>query len=281
MIEIIALMKNAEEFLLCHPHNYVEPQDAIREELVGMQIYEKSVYAVGDAYDPLFGTLQKEEVIHPDYKLPHDWNPKAKRIVSYFLPYTQQIKQANASDLGNPSDEWLHGRVEGQKMLNLLGEYIKDTLEKDGYSTVLPSTDPRFKLIEPYKSNWSERHTGFICGIGTFGLSKGIITEKGMAGRMGSVITSAEFPVSERRYTEIYEYCTKCGACERNCPAYAIDNSYGMHNAKDHEKCDPFLESTKKRFVRNGSEKTRYGCGKCQVKVPCENRIPNKKFRDS
>lgn len=280
MINIRELSKKAEEFLLCHPHNYVRIQDAMREELVGMQIYDKPVYAVGSANDPLFSQLKNEEVIHPDYLLPHDWNPQAKRIISYFLPYTQQIKRANAIDLGNPSDEWLHGRCEGQQMLDLFGEYIKDTLEKKGYFTVLPSTDSRFKLIESYKSNWSERHTGFICGIGTFGLSKGIITKKGMAGRMGSVITSAELLVSERNYTEIYEYCTKCGVCERNCPADAIDSLYGLHNAKDHEKCDPFLESTKKRFVRNGNVKLRYGCGKCQVKVPCESRIPIKKYRD-
>ncbi|MCL2760544.1 MAG: 4Fe-4S binding protein, partial [Desulfuromonadales bacterium] len=122
------------------------------------------------------------------------------------------------------------------------------------------------KTFSKYTSNWSERHIGFVAGLGTFGLSKGIITEKGMAGRMTSVITDLTLPVIKRAYKNTYEYCTMCGACVKNCPAKAISVKTG----KDHKTCSNFLEMVKEK------EPPYYACGKCQVKVPCEGNIPVK-----
>ena len=93
------------------------------------------------------------------------------------------------------------------------------------------------------------------------------ITEKGIAGRLGSLIVSERFEPRKREYTDIYEYCTRCGACIRRCPAGAIS----LENGKEHLPCDQFLEETKKKYA------PRYGCGKCQTKVPCESRIPGKR----
>ncbi|MBQ3405504.1 MAG: hypothetical protein IJG63_08840, partial [Oscillospiraceae bacterium] len=61
--------------------------------------------------------------------------------------------------------------------------------------------------------------------------------------------------------------------CARRCPAHAIDLSRGPHKAKDHTICGPVVSgSTTEPQGKSG--KQRYGCGKCQVKVPCESRIP-------
>ncbi len=61
-----------------------------------------------------------------------------------------------------------------------------------------------------------------------------------------------------------------CRACIRNCPVDAISTE----NGKDHKKCTSFQDLTAEKF------KPRYGCGKCQVGVPCESRIPARR-RDS
>ena len=116
-----------------------------------------------------------------------------------------------------------------------------------------------------YSSNWSERHVAYAAGLGTFGLSKGLITKKGTAGRCISIITDAVFEPDKRPYTGVYDYCSFCGVCARNCPAEAISKEEG----KNHYRCSEFVNTTKAKHS------PRYGCGKCQVKVPCENRAPN------
>lgn len=62
-----------------------------------------------------------------------------------------------------------------------------------------------------------------------------------------------------------------CGACIRRCPAEAIT----MEKGKDHTVCEPWLTRTAQLYA------PRYGCGKCQTKVPCESQIPVKAFRDA
>jgi len=103
-----------------------------------------------------------------------------------------------------------------------------------------------------------------VCGLGTFGLSRGLITEKGMAGRFGSVITTLPLQATARPYTTFDAYCTRCGACIPHCPPDAISLEHG----KDQAKCGAFVAGTL------AAHRPYYGCGKCQVAVPCESKIP-------
>ena len=104
-----------------------------------------------------------------------------------------------------------------------------------------------------------------MCGLGTFGLSKGLITRKGIAGRFGSIITELSILPDKRNYQDIYEYCNMCGECGKNCPVNAISIVKG----KDHVICSKFIDKTEEKH------KPRYGCGKCQIGVSCESSIPN------
>jgi epoxyqueuosine reductase QueG len=70
----------------------------------------------------------------------------------------------------------------------------------------------------------------------------------------------------KRMYTDVNEYCNMCGTCVKNCPVQAISVKKG----KSHKPCSAFLDKTMEKF------RPRYGCGKCQVTVPCESRIPVK-----
>lgn len=140
--------------------------------------------------------------------------------------------------------------------------------------SVVPALDERFwakeyspHLEASFTSNWSERHVAFVCGLGTFGLSKGLITPKGMAGRFGSIITELYLPPQKRGYENVYEYCSMCGSCAKKCPVNAIS----IENGKDHMICSKFLSKTAEKY------KPRLGCGKCQIGVPCESRIPKQR----
>jgi epoxyqueuosine reductase QueG len=258
-------------------HNHVSEQRALRPELAGLKIFAQPLVGFADASDACFAKLKADTAIGSHFLLPGEWNREAKTVISIFFPFTREIKDSNKQDPGWPSAEWLHGRIEGQSFIAGACSHIRLYLEKHGHKTVAPCTDQRFSTKSPattdirdqkyYTSNWSERHVAYICGLGTFGLSKGLITPKGIAGRLGSLITSAYFEADRRDYTGIYEYCNSCGSCAKNCPARAITPEHG----KIHALCSAFLKLTEEKH------KPWYGCGKCQVNVSCENGIPGRK----
>lgn len=269
-----ALTAATSDFLVRHPGNHVTAEDAMREDLVGLQIYDALVFAVADAGDPLFAALRDPKAVHPDYLLPTDWLPGARRVIAFFAPFSARVRRANARD-DQPADEWLHARIEGEAVLSLARLHLRDQLREAGHEAIAPSQDERFAWLGPYASNWSERHAAYVCGLGTFGMSKGLITSKGVAGRFGSVITTCDaLPVTPRPYQGIYDYCTACGACAAKCPPGAIDPALDMDAAKSHPVCAAFVSGTRTQPPRGKSGRERYGCGKCQVGVPCEHAIP-------
>lgn len=269
-----AIKAAAAAFLLASNDNAVRAEDAMREDLIGMRIFDAPLFAVGGAGDPLFEALRDPQAVHPKYRLPSEWVAGARSVVSFFAPYTECVRQANAADFRHPADEWLHARYEGEMMMQKLRLHLRGALRRNGYQAVAPVHDEAYAMAGRYAPNWSERHTGWICGLGTFGLSKGLITAKGVAGRLGSIVTDCALPITPRAYEDRYAHCIRCGACAKHCPARAIDPARGMDNAKAHPPCDAFLEHVRGFPPRGASGRERYGCGKCQVAVPCEQSVP-------
>ena len=265
------LLMHATSFLESLPDNTIAAEFAMSKKVVGLKIYDAPILAIGNANDPYFRSFKDKTIIGNHFILPAEWLPEARTVISFFLPYTSDVRAGNKREPFWPAEEWLHARVEGQTVVSKMAQYLQTELAKAAYQSVIPTLDPRFEIRkstdpgeQPFASNWSERHVAFVCGLGTFGLSKGLITARGMAGRLGSLITNLPLTADERPYTEIYEYCSQCGACVKQCPAAAISIEAG----KNHRRCSDFLDATAEKF------KPRYGCGKCQVNVPCESHIP-------
>lgn len=265
------LIKAAASFIEQSPDNYIPEEIALSKSVVGLKLFDSPIFAFSAAADEYYTKLKQPAAIGEHFMLPKDWLPQAKTVISFFLPFTEEVRRSNRKNMTWPSDEWLHGRIEGQVLVNKLCTHIKSLLAGVGYNSIVPSLDERFRSDagspgreRKFTSNWSERHAAFVCGLGTFGLSKGLITRKGIAGRFGSVITELYLPPDAREYKDIYEYCSMCGKCAKNCPVNAISKETG----KDHRLCSDFLNETKEKCA------PRYGCGKCQVYVPCESRIP-------
>lgn len=258
MNNIQYIVKEAEEFVKNTNLNKVK-------ELNGMEIFDVPLVAVAAAGDPLFLKLKEEEVVGNDHMTPVEWMPEAKSVISYFLPFTEKVRKANRKKKDLPALEWLYGRIEGEMVNRELCKFLVEKIKSLNGKALVPAQDSRFNIKE-YRSNWSERHVAYISGLGTFSLSKSLITEKGCAGRLGSIIVDIKYEPTKRNYKGIYDYCTQCGACIERCPAKAIDRL-----GKKHKPCNDFLNNvTKKLFA------PRYGCGKCQTAVPCERRIPVK-----
>ena len=259
----------AEKYVNNSPKNYITEDIALHPRCVGMKIFEAPIFAFGSADDDLYVRFKSLHIIGSHFMSPAEWLPGAKTVISFFLPYTDIVKAANSTDSEWPADEWLHGRHEGQIFISLLIEYLVESLLKAGYKSLAPSLDQRYKLGNADKtkiltSNWSERHIAYTCGLGTFGLSKGLITAKGICGRFGSILTELDLPKDRRSYSGIYEHCTMCGSCINRCPVHAIS----IKGGKNSMYCSDFLDKVRVKC------KPRYGCGKCQTNVPCESGIP-------
>lgn len=253
--------------------NTIGADKALTEEMVGLVIWDKPLIGYAAADNEYIGQLKNIPEANIEMDIPEFWLPGAESVISFFLPYTSQIRKSNIPG-DAPSTQWLHGRIDGQNLINAL---LKDTitfLEKNGYDAMSPLFDERFSpkmgrdtKENDFGSNWSERHAAYAAGLGTFSLSKGLITEKGIAGRFGSIITTAEFEPSIPSHDELYGNCTMCGACIKRCPKQVIS----LEKGKLHKPCSDYLDDIL------DANPPYYGCGKCQVGVPCEDRIPVRK----
>ena len=231
------------------------------EELDNLQIFSRPLIGVAQAQDELFKSLRNEDAVGEEHMSPNQWLYSSKSVIAYFLPFTKEVREANRC-MGLPAREWLFGRIEGELFNKALCQFLVRWFREQGYEAVAPAVDERFKVINR-KSNWSESHVAYVAGLGTLSLSCSIITKSGSAGRLGSVIVSTPLEPTPRYYNTKDENCTKCGACIVRCPPLAISES-----GKDHAVCSEYLDRVLARFH------PRYGCGKCQTRVPCEDRIP-------
>ena len=248
------------------PGNRIEIPDEMP-----MELFEPPLIGFASAADEIFMKYKEKEVVGPMFSSPEEWLPGAKTVVTFFFPFTESVRESNRETPDQPSAPWLYGRIEGQQFINSFMGQLQRHLTDTGIKACVPSMDKRFKVqIEACGENggedfhadsrWSERHAAYACGLGTFGMSKGLITERGMAGRIASIIIEAEFEPDEHPYTGLYDFCIRCGACALRCPAKAISMEYGKNNIK----CNSYLNALKEKCA------PRYGCGKCQVGVPCE-----------
>jgi epoxyqueuosine reductase QueG len=239
----------------------------------GMRFYKAPVFSIGSADDPGFEEIKREDVVGPAHRLPKDWTPRARSVISFFLPFADRTVEANKKDPVEPAMEWLYTRVDGQQHLLALGAHIRDALRAEGYEAATPQIEEEYVMragpmpmpgedlrgVQPYASNWSERHVGYVTGLGTFGRSTNFISKAGCAGRLISVVTSWETRPDEKDYGGVYGYCNGCMACRRKCPGQAYTG-----DSKDHKLCGEFIHRTCMKYT------PRYGCGKCQSGIPCE-----------
>ena len=240
-------------------------------EYVGMRFFLPPIIAIGSAADEGFQRLKDPKVVGPHHLLPEDWLPGAKSVISLFLPFTESVIESNTKNPLEPSMEWLFTRVDGQQHLLSTGALVRDALIREGYRAIVPYADDRFIMrtarrqtdlpIPPFSSNWSERHVGFITGLGTFGRMTNFISRRGACGRLVSVVTDWETEPDAKDYSGIYDYCADCGACYRACPGKALSG-----DGKDIDMCSAYLGEIGKKFA------PRYGCGKCQSGLPCSTR---------
>lgn len=199
-------------------------------------------------------------------------------VISWVLPQTAATRtdQGQATEL--PAERWARSRDLGERFNCALRLNVADTLTRAGYQAVAPERLPGFDFQRSERygiaSNWSERHTAHIAGLGTFGLSDGLITPRGKAVRIGSVVARIDLPATPHVYDNHQAWCLwyangTCGVCARRCPADTISEA-----GHDKDKCLDYIRQVTAPYAQQtfGTEAT--PCGLCQVRIPCEARIP-------
>jgi epoxyqueuosine reductase QueG len=241
-------------------------------------------FAAGD--DPLFEAYK-------DHVGPFHWTPleiftatfpgaaagaDALTVISWILPQTRATKTDNRRERLFPAERWSRARTFGEMFNAKLRAHVVDLLKEEGIQAVAPMLSPHWERRESpkhgYASTWSERHAAYACGLGTFGLSDGLITPLGKAIRVGSVVAAVRIRPSPRPYDNHQAYClfrTKglCGKCMQRCPAGAITAA-----GHDKVKCKAYIRQEAMPYVKSRYGFEGKGCGLCQTGVPCESRIP-------
>jgi len=274
--------KLIEDFMSDPKNNHIAPNSdspAFDTPLVG--------FCRGD--DPLFEEFKQH--IGPFYWTPleilqieypeTEFSPQNLSVITWILPQTKATRDEQRKCRELPGRLWSQNRYYGEAANHFLREHVQAWLRESGIAAISPLLSPHWGVVQSetcgIASNWSERHAAHASGLGTFGLCDGLITPKGKAVRIGSVVAAVDIEPTPRPYSDLHAYCLfystgTCVSCINRCPAGAISES-----GHDKQKCMNYIRKVTAPYVKKelGVEVT--PCGLCQVGVPCESKIPVKR----
>ncbi len=270
--------------LVAEINRFVAAAEEERRKSGLMPLFEEPLVGVAAATDPLF-TAQKQ-IIGAFHLTPQEvveqsgeeetW--QAASVICWVLPIALEARSANRAAVRYPAREWAEVRSRGEEFNMALRRHMTSYIMQLGGHAIAPQLSPVWQTFVDtpvgIASNWSERHIAHIAGLGTFGLNDGLITSKGIAHRLGSIITDLPLAVTERPYAAYREYCLysqagRCGICIGRCPAGALSKQ-----GHDKERCKKYVYGDAVNAVSEEYGYQEVGCGLCQTKVPCEDRIP-------
>jgi epoxyqueuosine reductase QueG len=248
--------------------------------------------------DPLVGFSRGDDPLYEDYKrhVGHfHWTPleifkqtfpdaeaaaEDLTVISWILPQTEATKADSRKEKELPPERWARARLYGEEVNIKLRKHVVAALQEKGYRAVAPLLSPLWsqQMSEAYgfASTWSERHAAYAAGLGTFGLCDGLITPRGKAVRVGSVVAQIRIPATTRPYDDHHAYCLfysegACKSCISRCPVGALSDA-----GHDKMKCYSHAYGTSLNHIKTLHGFEVGSCGLCQTKVPCESRIPKK-----
>lgn len=242
----------------------------------GEPYFDAPLVGFAAAGDPLF--TEYKQIIGDFHQTPGEILDGAATVICWVLPVTLATRESNRREDRWPSREWSFTRSHGENFNTTLRRYLVAWLEDRGRRAVAPQLSPGWRQLDDpavgVASTWSERHAAYAAGLGSFSLNDGFITERGIAHRLGSVITNLALPPAPRTVPNYRHNCLwfregSCGICIDRCPAEAI--SPGGH---DKARCREYVYGAVPEAVGERYGVAQTGCGLCQTKVPCEAMTP-------
>ena len=226
--------------------------------------WEDPLVGFARAADPLCADLKRW--VSETHSLPKDLLDGARTVIAYFVPFNRKTPLTNRQG-EKASIDWAIAYLETNRLLTDLSQHLSEALEREGFQTALVPPTHNFdekRLI----SNWSHRHLAWIAGLGTFGLNRMLITEKGCCGRLGSLVTDAVIeptPKPKREFC-LFKYDGSCKKCVDRCFSGALKaDSYNR------KKCYEVCLTNAETYSQLGLADV---CGKCVSGVPCSFKNP-------
>jgi epoxyqueuosine reductase len=232
--------------------------------------YREPLVGYVSADDPGFLALRQH--VTPDHMLPQDLLPGARTVISYFLPFAEEVVEANAQDRERVAREWGVAYVETNALIGRINWRLAEGLGERGVHT---AAEPATYNYDPLTlvSRWSHKSVAVLAGIGSFGLNHLIITAAGCAGRLGSLVIDAAV-LDADRFTQsdclgvpapkercLYFHDGSCLECVMRCPVGALDENNEIDKQSCSERCDVVAAE----FIDLGPAGS---CGKCAI-GPC------------
>lgn len=229
--------------------------------------WQAPLIAYATAHDP--GFMQLKQVVGPGHALPQDLVSDAQTVIAYFVPLAKAITASNLAGQA-ASRAWALAYIETNQLISGLNQHLLEELQQKGYTgSRIPPTH-NFNKVELI-SDWSHRHAAVIAGLGTWGLNNMLITEKGCAGRVGSLVTNLVIQPSERPEGQFCRFKNdgSCQRCVQRCVNQAL-----RQDSFDRHRCYEMCLSNEELYSELGKADV---CGKCLIGVPCSFTNPVRK----
>ena len=193
--------------------------DSVRS-LNRSDLFRAPIVAFSSADDERYSELKT--LIGEWHLLPTELLSSAKSAISYFVPFTKEVAYEPKTTQGS-SYLWSEAYQEINKHFDTVNEDIAQFLANKGHESQTIRATHTYSQ-EDLKSMWSHRSAAVIAGLGTFGINKMVITEKGSGGRFCTVITSALLETNKKPAESqcLYIKSGACGLCLKTCPVGAI-----------------------------------------------------------
>ena len=251
-------------------------QTHLPEEDVTLPIVDAPLIGLAAADDPIFETFRDPEINGENWLGPKERMPEAKTVAVFYFSFTEEVRRRHRASTELMDEAWTCAYGDHGKVLVPFAKALTAALEREGVKVINPTWDMEHPPVSAPVDNggeedlhwsapWSTRHVAYAAGLGTFGVHRHLITEKGCCGAMVTLILDCALEPTPRPYTDPYEYCTRCGACTKRCPVNAIS----LEHLRNLKKCSEHTGELFRQFKKGN-------CGKCMVGVPCEAGIPGR-----
>ncbi len=221
--------------------------------------YRPPLVGFATANDPAWRVIR--ERVNPDHLLPMDILPGAQTVAAFFVPFSYRVVTENWRHF-YVSPEWVQAYVETNALLEDICRGLERLLADKGIWAAHQAPTHNFDP-ETLRAPWSHKSAAYVAGLGEWGLHHMLITQRGCAGRFGSLVLDAVIPPTPRPnalYCGFYRDGS-CTQCVKRCPVGAL-----TVNGLDKERCYRVCLETD--MVYRNQFGTSDVCGKCAT-GPC------------